>query len=108
LRYRGSSPHRPETAMSWTKPLAATLAVAGILAVALLDYATGIELHVYPLYLLPVAIAAWSLSRGGWLLAVLLATLAWTVVEVLGGARAARLVWVLNVLAQASIFFVVA
>ena len=39
------------------------VALSGILAAGVVDYFTGFELRVYPLYFVPIAYGAWRLSR---------------------------------------------
>lgn len=52
------------------KALWLAVSIAGTGAIALIDHATGIEYRVFPLYYLPVSLAAW---HAGWAAAVALA-----------------------------------
>ena len=42
----------------------AFLGVAGIVAVGVIDYVTGVELRIGPLYYLPLSLVAWELGSG--------------------------------------------
>ncbi|MDR1995955.1 ATP-binding protein [Azonexus sp.] len=53
------------------------LAGALLLVIGLVDYATGYALHQSPLYLVPIAIAAWAGGARGGLVAALLASPLW-------------------------------
>lgn len=94
--------------MSGNRLVIAILVAAGILAVGWLDLATGLELQVAPLYLLPLAAAGWFLSRPAWLFATALAVASWFGAQYLGGQQYAAAYWAFNLLAQAAIFLVVA
>jgi diguanylate cyclase (GGDEF)-like protein len=51
--------------------------LGGVALVCALDFLTGIEYRVYPLYFLPLSLAAWHLGRRGALVAAGLCTVAW-------------------------------
>lgn len=53
------------------------MAVICIAAIAGLDYLTGIELRVYPLYFAPISLVAWHQGRKSAVLAALLCTVLW-------------------------------
>jgi C4-dicarboxylate-specific signal transduction histidine kinase len=53
------------------------LAGALLLVIGLVDYATGYALHQSPLYLVPIAVAAWAGGARGGLVAALLASPLW-------------------------------
>lgn len=57
---------------------AQTITVVGILAVGYLDYLTGGELRIFPLYFLPLMIAAWYLPKRQAFLFALFAAPIWT------------------------------
>lgn len=79
--------------------------VAGIAAVGVLDYLTGVELRVFPLYFPPLAFGAWWLSRSFTLFLVLLATVTWLVANVLHDPDAApAATWAFNTGAQLTAF----
>ena len=67
--------------------LAAMLTVVGILGVAKVDFASGVELRVYPLYYLPLSFAAWYVGRTGTVAAAVFCTVAWTGSNYLAGLR---------------------
>lgn len=77
-----------------------------IFAVSLLDYATGTELRVYPLYMLPISYVAWGGSFEWGLAASLTATVAWLVSNALAGTYSTG-VWIVNSFAQLVAFSVV-
>ena len=63
---------------SWRSvALAYALTTLGVMAVGLVDYVTGSEIHVVSLYFVPLAIASWRLGRTGAVFASLLSTLVW-------------------------------
>jgi diguanylate cyclase (GGDEF)-like protein len=73
------------------------LGVVGIVAIGALDFYSGTELRVTPLYFAPVAIMAWYAGRGGALLAAVLAAAAWDTANVLAGLEfSSRGIWVAN------------
>jgi diguanylate cyclase (GGDEF)-like protein len=67
------------------KPAAGLLSVVGILAVAGLDFASGVEVRIYPLYYLPIAFAAWHVGRAWTIVAAVLSTIAWAGSNYLAG-----------------------
>jgi diguanylate cyclase (GGDEF)-like protein len=56
---------------------AALLALGGILSIAAMDYYSGVELRVFPLYYAPISYAAWHLGRKGALAAAALSAAGW-------------------------------
>ncbi len=90
------------------KALIAVAALAGIGVVAAVDLLTGVEYRVYPLYFMPLSVAAWYLGRSGALTAAALCALAWVVSNYAAGLRfSTPSVWVVNFLMQATAFVVV-
>lgn len=84
-------------------------AALGIMVVAIVDYATGIEIRVFPLYFLPLVYAAWRLGIGGALSMAALATVGWSISLYLGGREYSRpYIWFINFFTQGSAFAVVA
>ncbi|HEX7030793.1 MAG TPA: diguanylate cyclase [Gammaproteobacteria bacterium] len=80
----------------------------GVLAVAVIDYVTGTELRVFPLYFLPLLIAAWYLPRGPALVVALLVTAAWAFVHYLAGFRYTQAyIWAFNTGMQAIVFLLI-
>lgn len=86
--------------------LATALAMIG--AIGLLDHVTGIELRLYPLYVAPVALAAWRLGLRAGLIISLLAAATWAGSHLLAGESFPAWAWVLNALAHVTAFTVVA
>jgi diguanylate cyclase (GGDEF)-like protein len=67
------------------KALWLALSVVGLAAIAAVDYATGIEYRIYPLYYLPISLGAW---HAGWPAAMVLAAVsagAWIVSNAIAG-----------------------
>ena len=76
-------------------------AVAGVAVTGLFDYVTGYEVRVFPIYFLPVALAAWKLSRRAALAIAALSTVAWGVANAMAGrAYGDPLVWPINLTTQ--------
>jgi diguanylate cyclase (GGDEF)-like protein len=59
--------------------------VLGILAVALIDYETGVELRVGPLYYVPLSLVAWELERRSVVAAAILCAICLTASNYLAG-----------------------
>lgn len=74
-----------------------------------LDFATGVELRLFPLYFVPVSFVSWSLGLPAGLVTAALATVGWEVSNRLAGFRYSA-PWIegTNVLAMAAAFTVVA
>lgn len=53
------------------------LAIAGILLAGVLDWASGVELRVYPLYFLPLSLGSWHGGRRGAVALAILAAATW-------------------------------
>jgi diguanylate cyclase (GGDEF)-like protein len=89
--------------------LAALLSALSVGAVGLLDYFTGVEYRVFPLYFLPLSFGAWYLGRGNALLMSALCTAAWVTSNSLAGlSYSSAAVWAVNALMQAVAFTMVA
>lgn len=85
----------------------ALLVVIGIAAVAAADH-WGAGIYAGPLYYLPLALAAWQLSRGAALTAAILATFAWAIVSFEAGSPFTEpVLWTINLLLQGSVFLLV-
>ena len=81
--------------------LIAAAAVAGVAVTGVFDYVTGYEIRIFPIYFLPVALAAWKLSRRAALAMAVLSTVAWGVANSLAGRRYGdTLVWPINLTTQ--------
>lgn len=88
-----------------SSPGGAILRAAGVLvAIAVIgwiDYVTGTEVRVLPLYFVPVGLAAWNFGRTGGVLASALGAAAWALANYVGGvAYSVRGIWYLNVSVQ--------
>ena len=80
-----------------------------VLVVAYVDFVTGIELRVFPLYFLPVLFVSQRFGRGLGLAAAAVCALAWEVSNHLAGMRVSHpVIAVLNVLLMAIAFAAVA
>lgn len=72
------------------------------------DYFTGVEIRVFPLYYAPVSFVAWHSGRSGALLVATLCALAWLGSNLLAGLRFSNLdIWIVNTLVQGSSFTIV-
>jgi signal transduction histidine kinase len=69
------------TIRHWPRPL--VLALCGLLipGIGLVDYLTGMEASVTVIYLLPIALGTWALSRRTGLLLAVASVLVWLIVE---------------------------
>jgi diguanylate cyclase (GGDEF)-like protein len=89
-------------------PVAVLVTVVGILFVAEVDFASGVELRVYPLYYLPLSFAAWYVGRGWTLVAAGLCTIAWMGSNYLAGLTySSSAVWAFNTVMHGTSFLVV-
>ena len=71
--------------------------IAVILLIGAIDYWSGIEYRVFPLYFLPLSLAAWRLDRGSMLVAALSCTLLWIVVNDAAGLHfSSPKIWIFN------------
>ena len=77
----------------------ALLSAAGVLLVGLLDFVTGYELRLFPLYFLPITFGAWRLSRGAAVALALFSTVTWTAAN-WQATFASPIVWPVNFVAQ--------
>lgn len=90
------------------RPTALGVTLLSLLAIAVIDYQSGVELRTFPLYYGPIAFAAWHFGRGGALTAAVFASLGWFVSNQLAGLQYTNpLFWVFNTLVQGSSFAIV-
>lgn len=83
-------------------------AIIGLLVIGYIDYATGIEVRVFPLYFIPLYFLARDFGKAGGIGGAILATFLWLISMVLGGREySSSLIWVFNSLMQSSVFLVV-
>jgi hypothetical protein len=82
--------------------------LAGIAAVGLVDYATGTELRVYPLYFGPIALLAWHAGLPGAVCGAALSAAAWVCFNTLAGMRfTTDVMWAANTAVHGTSFVVV-
>ena len=80
----------------------------GILLVGVIDYLSGTEIRVVPLYFLPLIPAAWVFGRKGAVGSSLVATAVWVALLGLAGQQYSHsYIWVINAVTQGLIFLVV-
>ncbi|MCA9710582.1 MAG: diguanylate cyclase, partial [Myxococcales bacterium] len=96
---------RPEPARVVFTTAAAMLGVA---AIGVVDYATGTEVRVFPLYYVPISIAAWWTGRKPALLVAVVSTVAWLGSNQLAGLHTPLWVDAVNSLMQLGSFSLIA
>jgi diguanylate cyclase (GGDEF)-like protein len=85
------------------------IGVAAVAAVGALDFATGVEARIFPLYFLPVSFVSWRLGRGAGVAIAVLSAFTWQASNFLAGMdRAGWLVLAWNTAVQLLAFLVVA
>lgn len=83
-------------------------ALAGIGIVGVLDFVTGVEYRVYPLYFLPLSLAAWHLGRRGALVGAALCGFTWLGSNYVAGRDyTTPAIWIFNFFMQGTAFVVV-
>jgi diguanylate cyclase (GGDEF)-like protein len=91
-------------ALPWTTALFFAGSLVMVTLIGLLDYVTGTELRVYPLYMLPIAAVAWRVGlRYGFILSVG-AVVAWSESNHLAGMSFSNGIWVVNATAHMAAF----
>ncbi len=84
-------------------------ALLGVVVIGGIDWFSGVELRVFPLYYLPVGVVAWYRSRWGTLTISVLCGVAWFLSNYLAGMQFSRTaVWVANTVVQGGSFAIVA
>lgn len=82
--------------------------LAGLLAVGYIDFISGIEIRVFPLYFIPLIYAAWHLRRLETIMFTLLATCLWVMAQVMSGRTYSHsYIWIINFITQGSAFLLV-
>jgi diguanylate cyclase (GGDEF)-like protein len=90
------------------QPLSGLLTAGGIALVAIIDFVSGVELRVYPLYYLPIAFAAWYIGRSWTVAAAALSVTAWMISNYLAGLDySTASIWVFNSVMHGVSFLVV-
>lgn len=91
-----------------TRLLIAGGALGGVAVIGWLDFATGVEYRVYPLYFLPLSVAAWHFGRRGALGGSVLCALTWLGSNYLAGSSSVTgQIWIFNFFVQGIAFLVV-
>ena len=86
----------------------AALSALGVALVAALDFVSGVEIRVYPLYYIPIAFAAWYLGRRWTVAIAALSTLAWIASNFYAGMHySAPAIWAFNACMHLVSFLVV-
>lgn len=81
------------------------LAVCCLFAIGWIDYVTGTELRIFPLYFFPLIAVAWYTEKSLAIFASLLATFLWVSAMYLGGLHYEHAyIWVMNTLTQGITF----
>ncbi len=84
------------------------LVIAGLALVAIIDYMTGIEIRIYPLYFMPLMLAAWRLPRNITITYALSAAVIWALVMYISGREySTGIFWLINFITQGSAFLLV-
>ncbi|MCX5761881.1 MAG: GGDEF domain-containing protein [Gemmatimonadetes bacterium] len=79
-----------------------------IVLTGVLDYSTGVEYRIFPLYFLPICLVGWRLGYPSTLFAAWLSAATWLVSNQLGGLiYSSQMVWVVNTITQGASFTVV-
>lgn len=79
----------------------ALIGVLGILAVGVIDYVSGVELRLVPLYYVPLSLVAWHLGRRTVVAAAALCALSWMASNYFAGQTySSPRIWVFNTLMQ--------
>ena len=87
---------------------AAIVVVGGVLLIAGVDFLSGVELRVFPLYYGPIALAAWSLGKRPAMIAAAASALGWLTANQLAGLHYSDpLIWVANTVVQGASFAIV-
>lgn len=90
------------------KPYVGVAVFFGILLVGGVDYLSGSEVRIFPLYLLPLIPAAWVFGKKGAVSASLAATAVWAVSLFLSGSQySSAYIWVINSVTQGTTFLIV-
>lgn len=81
------------------------VAVLGIAMIGGIDYYTGVELRVFPLYYAPISLLAWHVGTRSALLAAALSAATWLGFNVLGGLEVSSVgIWIANTFVQGASF----
>lgn len=88
-----------------SKAIVAAASLAGLVLVGYIDYITGTEIRVFPLYFLPLLPVAISFGTTGALTVSVAASVTWVAAQFLSGRHYSQdYVWVVNFLSQGTAF----
>lgn len=98
----------PSAVARFSRPLMAVVTLVAIAAIGFVDFRTGIEYRLFPLYFLPLSLAAWHLGQTAALTGAVFAACSWLVSNYLAGLRfTGTEVWAINVVMQGVSFALV-
>ncbi len=84
------------------------LVVGGVLLIAITDFSSGVEVRTFPLYYVPISLAAWYYARAGAVSVSALCALAWLASNQLAGLEYSHpAIWVANTIVQGTSFVTV-
>ncbi len=84
------------------------VAIVVVTIVALADFATGVEVRIFPLYFLPVALTAWYAKARWGIVIASVSGMAWMLSNLLAGKQySSPVVWGINVFVQITAFALV-
>lgn len=87
---------------------AAGVVAGGVVLIAAVDFFSGVELRVFPLYYAPIALAAWTLGHRATLLACAGSAIGWFIANQLAGLQFSHpLIWAANTCMQGASFAIV-
>ncbi|MDP2389910.1 MAG: hypothetical protein Q8N52_06240, partial [Acidobacteriota bacterium] len=90
------------------RPTALVLTLLSLLAIAFIDFQSGVELRTFPLYYAPIGLAAWHFGRRGAMAAAVVASAGWYVSNQLAGLQyTPPAIWAFNTAVQGSSFAIV-
>lgn len=83
-------------------------AIAGVLLVGFIDTISGVEIRVFPLYFLPIVLAAYKLGQFGALIIAVMSAIAWEAAMYYGGRHYSHsYTWVVNFFTQGAAFVLI-
>lgn len=95
-------------AIASRKSVAFATVLGAIALIGVIDYVTGVEYRVYPLYFLPLSVSAWYLGRRATLAGATVCAFVWLGSNYLAGLHYSQpSIWVFNFLTQGTSFVVV-
>lgn len=89
--------------------LISIVVAAGILAVAMVDHLTGMQIQVFPLYFLPLILAAWQFNYRSSVATAIFIAAVWSAVQYSNGRTFPQAgIWAINFVVQAGTFTILA